>query len=204
MEPTSTNVNLVLILAYWVGITKSCKPRAHLSILEMLRAQRLRTFSLVDIKNLLHMLCSLKSTFTFELSTWELQLIIGLPTLRWHLDGSHVEQLQQALSHSWQAFGQSPKLPTWVWIIFFGPMPSVFQTFFGLSWMFLCSVISPLLSHFKHGHITHAQTVESLKIGWALNNLSFGWKLVNSEYQTPKNCKLRVALNSSLSVKGTL
>ena len=51
--------------------------------------------------------------FTHVLSTWELEHITGLTMLGWHLDGSHVESPWQALFHSWQAVGQTPKLPPW-------------------------------------------------------------------------------------------
>ena len=60
-----------------------------------------------------------------------------------------------------------------------------FQAFFGLSWMLLGLSITPLLtSYFEHGHFTLIQTSETLKIGEALDSLSFGYKLVNSKYQT--------------------
>ena len=69
----------------------------------------------------------------------------------------------------------------------------------------LFSNIAPLISHFEHGHTTLAQSIESFQEDWwiqALNNLSFGCKLVNSNYQTPENhCKFKLS-NLTSSVKG--
>ena len=53
--------------------------------------------------------------------------------------------------------------------------------------------ISHLISHFEHGHFTRPQTIEGVKIGQAVNSLSFARKLVNSKYQTPKNCKVELS-----------
>ena len=57
----------------------------------------------------------------------------------------------------------------------------------------LFTAIHPLKPHFEHGHFTLAQSIQSLKIGLALNSLSSGCKLVNSKYQTPENCKFYLA-----------
>ena len=36
---------------------------------------------------------------------------------------------------------------------------------------FVKNTISPLISEFKHGHLTQAQTIDSSKIGQALNEI---------------------------------
>jgi hypothetical protein len=48
-------------------------------------------------------------------------------------------------------------------------------------------IIPSFISHFKQGHF--AQNNESLRLGQALNNSSFEYKLVKSKYQTPENSK---------------
>ena len=55
-----------------------------------------------------------------------------------------------------------------------------------------CSIIF-LKSHYGNGHFISAQIIESLWIGQALNSLSFGWKLVISKYQTPKNRNFKLS-----------
>ena len=61
------------------------------------------------------LLCILVNSnpLTHELSTWELELLIGLTSLRWGLDGFYMELLQQALRHFWQALHTNSKLPLW-------------------------------------------------------------------------------------------
>ena len=57
----------------------------------------------------------------------------------------------------------------------------------------LFSIIPPMIFHFELGPLTHAQTIESLKIGQALNrlsSLSFGRKLGNSKYGTSLNIQV--------------
>ena len=54
----------------------------------------------------------------------------------------------------------------------------------GFSWI---RIITPLISHFEHGHFTLAQTLESLKIGEALNS---------SKYPTPGKCKFELSTRS--------
>ena len=39
-----------------------------------------------------------------------------------------------------------------------------------------------------------SQPIESLRVGQALNSLSFGWKFVNSKYQTSEDCKSKVSI----------
>jgi hypothetical protein len=43
---------------------------------------------------------------------------------------------------------------------------------------------------------TLAHTIESLRIGEALNTLNFGYKFVNSKYRTPKNCKFKLSTSA--------
>ena len=91
--------------------------------------------------------------FILELSIWKLLFFIGLTILSWHLDGSHVEWLQQAFSHSWQAQSQNPELPPRgslgmliAWALILGKTPWVWAyrlpSILWLSWMLLCWVSS--------------------------------------------------------------
>ena len=57
----------------------------------------------------------------------------------------------------------------------------------------LYSVIPPLISHFKQAQFTIVLTIASFKIGEALKSLNFGWRFVNSKYQTRKNCKYELS-----------
>ena len=83
---------------------------------------------------------------------------------------------------------------------FCGPNLMDFQAFFSSSLMLLrlamnaslFSIIPHLIFHFEHGWFTLVETNESIKIGQALNSLSFGWKCVNSKYQTLKILQLEL------------
>lgn len=92
-----------------------------------------------------------------------------------------MERLQQVLGHVRQALGQHPKLPHGdslgmsraraliLWV----PSQWAFKHSLACG---ECSFVwyhSPLMSHLEHGHVTLAQTIESLKIGRTLNSLSF-------------------------------
>ena len=56
------------------------------------------------------------------------------------------------------------------------------------------------MSHFEHGHFTLTQTIESLKIGQALNSSSLDESLSTLSIKLPK-MQAR-AFNSSFGVKG--
>ena len=134
-----------------------------------------------------------KIHFRHNLSTWELEGFTGLTMLRWCLDGSYVECIQRALGKFWRVFRQNPKLPPWgslgsvkLKLSFCGPKPMGFQALFGFVMNFFLFLIIPLISHLEYYRFTLVWTTLSLKIGEALNSLSFGWNPINSKYWTPK------------------
>ena len=57
-------------------------------------------------------------------------------------------------------------------LLFVGPKPKSIKA--SLARKKFLFVYYHLMSHFEHGHLTLAQTVESLRVGQALNSLSFG------------------------------
>jgi hypothetical protein len=66
--------------------------------LERLRAPtRQFKFSFSGRVPISHLMLVHHGHLTLELSTWDLPLFILFMVLRWHLDGSHVESLRQAL-----------------------------------------------------------------------------------------------------------
>ena len=94
-----------------------------------------------------------------------------------------VSQCDWAFNHFWQASWGSLRIVESSKSRFVGPKTMSFQAFFGLSWMLhwsvknvsllLYSIISLLISHFEHGRFTLAQSIESLKIGQALETCKF-------------------------------
>lgn len=92
-------------------------------------------FSLAE-RRLLPMLVRSTPLYT-SFKSWELELFTRRTMLRWHNPWwVQLEWLQQALGHSWQAFGRIPKLPRrWSESLrphFMDPKPSSFQAFFGI------------------------------------------------------------------------
>lgn len=67
-----------------------------------------------------------------ELLTQELQIVTGPTILRWPLDGSHAEQLQQDLAQFYKLSVKNPKDYQELKLA-----QSQRQAFFGLSWMLL-------------------------------------------------------------------
>ena len=68
----------------------------------------------------------------------------------------------------------------------------------------LFSIIPRWYLTLSMGTLNFAQTIKSLKIGLALNSLSFGWKLVNFKYQNSWKPLPSLSSKLSFSVKGGL
>ena len=108
------------------------------------------------------------------------------PFTRYNTNGFRdifVSQCDWAFNQFWQASWGSLRIVESSKSRFVGPKTMSFQAFFGLSRMLhwrvknvsllLYSIISPLISHFEHGRFTLAQSIESLKIGQALETCKF-------------------------------
>ena len=113
-----------------------------------------------------------------------------IPTLGWHLDGSHVER------YFWHAHGQIPHLPSWdrLGILtleslsshFTGPKAVDFYTFFhwSMSRMLLCLLYrSGWYLTLSMGHITLGQTIELFQEKRSTFNSSRFWALDNNPCQ---------------------
>lgn len=135
--------------------------------------------------------CALKFENTFELSTWELQLLIGLIMLLddgalnvsdvEHQSPNHVLHAheEKILRYSWSLLWNIERLS----YCHVGPKPHFgFQSCFGLSWFPFCLE----LSHLERVHYTLPKTksIENLKIDEVVNTLRCGWKLVNFNYRS--------------------
>ena len=123
--------------------------------------------------------------------------IAGLTTLRWRLDNSHVEQLQQALGHFWQSLNQNPRLPYGILrfpaLILWTPNQWAFQHSLAFQEFWFVWYQSLLISRFEHGHFTLAQTVEKLRLDEALN-IIWAWnEACQSKCQTLENCKFKLS-----------
>jgi hypothetical protein len=122
--------------------------------------------------------CSLK--FTLHMSV-ELESLNDLPgySFKWNIDRSMWNNYDKPSIKTPRDLDESSRYHS-----------VGFQAFIGLSRMLLCSISLPSWYHtFSMATLHFADIIESSKIDEALNNLSFGGKLVNSKYQTTKNCK---------------